>query len=77
MSTSEQKEKRGRKRMPPGAATSKGNRRNITVAREAADALDSFRAKLSMHLGVDLTITQCLAWLISNAERTLPSEAKP
>jgi hypothetical protein len=64
--------------MPPGTATSKGNARNITVARNVADKLDAFRPKLSAHLGVDLTVTQCLAWLINHAERALPTgEAGP
>lgn len=62
----------GRPKRPAGTSTTAGDRRNVTLSRIDADALNAFQVRLSRHLGIELTLGQCIRWLVVHAEEALP-----
>lgn len=71
-------QKRGPKARPPGTTTTPGQRRNVTLPKVEANALSSFQQKLSDHLGIGvrLTLSQSLRWLLDNGEKLLEAQAE-
>lgn len=67
-----EKKRRGRPKLPAAVRAQRLAARSekytaISVPKEARDALNVYRDELSEAIGVDLTITQTLKYLIKNA----------
>ena len=70
--SSAEKKSRGRPKLPAAVRAQRLAARsekytNISVPKEARDALNVYREKLSEAIGVELTVTQTLKYLINNA----------